>query len=55
MAGRVLAEALDISDGTFRLNTSPDTAVRRWAETSPAGLLRWSQYAGRRYLDEARR
>ena len=55
MAGRVLAEALDGPNGTSRTDTSPDTAVRRWEETSPAGLLRWSEYAGRRYLDEARR
>jgi phosphonoacetate hydrolase len=52
MTGRVLAEAFDsaASDGA-----TSGTAVEQWEEASAAGVLHWSAYGGRHYLDHARR
>ena len=51
MTGRVLAEALTSATGDALVAGEP----RSYEESSSAGVLRWSEYAGQRYLDAARR
>jgi hypothetical protein len=56
MRGRVLSEAFASAMGAATpTSPAPASAIERWTETTPAGTLTWSTYAGRHYLDEARR